>query len=132
MVQLNDISHVRLGVSDMKRAEQFYGEVLGLTLLDRAPDGNELVFGMKNGQQLLILHHTSTPSPRARFFHGPHVAMEASEEDYNQIFPKLKNIEFYWGPNNRKTPWHERPVKTVYFYDPDNNRLQVTVLGSRH
>jgi len=130
MIRLNEISHVRLAVTDMERAEHFYGEVLGLTLLDRSPDGKELVYGMKNDQHLLILHHSATPHPRARFYHGPHVALETTEEDYERIASKLTNVEVYWGPDRHKTPWHERATKTVYFFDPDNNRLQITPLGS--
>lgn len=130
MIRLDEISHVRWAVTDMKRAEQFYGEVLGLTLLDRSPDGNELIFGMKNGQHLLILHHTDTPHPRARFYHGPHVALEVDEEHYDRIVPKLTNVEVYWGPNSRKPPWYEDLPKTLYFFDPDYNRLQILAPGA--
>jgi catechol 2,3-dioxygenase-like lactoylglutathione lyase family enzyme len=128
-IRLNDISHVRLAVTDMQRAEEFYGEVLGMAPLDRSPDGKELVYGMKNGEHCVILHYSPTPSPWTRFYHGPHIAVEASEEDYDAIVPKLTNVEYYWGPNNRQPPWYERTPKTTYFYDPFGNRLQVTPLG---
>jgi catechol 2,3-dioxygenase-like lactoylglutathione lyase family enzyme len=131
MIQLSEISHVRLAVTDMKRAEKFYGEVLGLKLLDRAPNGTELIYGLRNGEHMLILHHSSAQHPRAKYFHGPHLALELTEEDYDRILPQIENVELYWGPNKHQTPWHERALKTVYFYDPDNNRLQLTPLGAR-
>jgi catechol 2,3-dioxygenase-like lactoylglutathione lyase family enzyme len=131
MIPLSEISHVRLAVTDMARAEKFYGEVLGLKLLDRAPDGKELVYGLRNGEHFLILHHSSGQHPRAKYIHGPHVALELAEEDYDRILPQIEKLEVYWGPNKHKTPWHERALKTAYFYDPDNNRLQLTPLGGR-
>jgi catechol 2,3-dioxygenase-like lactoylglutathione lyase family enzyme len=126
-LELEEISHVRLTVTDMEAAERYYTEVLGLVLMGRAPDGNELVYGLRNGEQFLILQHGPAPSPRSKYIYGPHVAVDASAQDYHELRARLDNkyIEYYWGRNNRIPVWHESMDTTVYFYDPDGNRLQV-------
>src|SRR5262249_62359509 len=98
-LRLEEISHVRLTVTDMEVAERFYTDVLGLALVGRAPDGNELVYGLRNGEQFLILHHGPAPSPPSKYIHGPHVAVEASEQDYHAFRGRLDNqyVEYYWG-----------------------------------
>jgi len=126
-LHLEEISHLRLTVTDMEVAERFYTDVLGLALVGRAADGNELVYGLRNGEQFLILHHGPAPSPRSKYIHGPHVAVDASPQDYHEIRGRMDNkyVEYYWGRNNRLPVWHESMDTTVYFYDPDGNRLQV-------
>jgi catechol 2,3-dioxygenase-like lactoylglutathione lyase family enzyme len=126
-LHLEEISHLRFTVTDVDEAERFYTDVLGLALIGRASDGSELVYGLKNGEQFIFLHKGPKSSPRSKYIHGPHVALECSESDYHLIRSRLDNkyVEYYWGRNNRTPVWHESMDFTVYFYDPDGNRLQV-------
>ena len=146
MITYEDISHVGLEVTDLEKAERFYVDALGMELIHR--DQGDLGGGrliMKNGSgQLLFLELVDQLSPRSLFcgpdennvpdpgqsvrFKGSHLAISVtSPEEYDEIYPKLEQHGCYLEGDAlaaRRGPNH----KTVYFYDPFGNRLQLIVL----
>jgi catechol 2,3-dioxygenase-like lactoylglutathione lyase family enzyme len=146
-VQVTDVSHVALEVSDLPLADKFYTEALGLTLLHR--DKGELGNGrtiLKNGSgQLLFLEAVDQLSERSLFcgpdpssapkvgngrpHAGAHIAVSVADDDaYHEIEAKLRAWKVTTDGDVRKA---ERPSGELseYFYDPAGNRLQLIVVS---
>ena len=146
-VQVTDVCHVALEVSDLPLAERFYTEALGLTFIHR--DKGELGNGrtiLKNGSgQLLFLEAVDQLSERSLFcgpdpstapkvgngrpHAGAHIAVSVADDDaYRAMEAKLRAWNVTTDGDVRKA---ERPTGELseYFYDPAGNRLQLIVVS---
>jgi catechol 2,3-dioxygenase-like lactoylglutathione lyase family enzyme len=146
MIEYEDISHLAMEVTDLEAAEKFYREALGMEVICR--DDGELGKGrliLRNGSgQLLFLEKVDELSARSRFcgpdankvpdpgaglrYKGAHLAMSVSSvEEYDEIYKKLEPHGAYLEGDLRAA---ERAPgeKSVYFYDPFGNRLQLIIL----
>jgi len=146
MIQYEDISHLAMEVIDLDRAEQFYGKALGMDVVCR--DQGELGKGrliLKNGTgQFLFLEKVDKLSRRSRFcgpdvnkvpdpgegfrYKGAHLAMSVgSIEEYDEVYSRLEANGAYLEGDLRAA--QRKPgEKSVYFYDPFGNRLQLIIL----
>ena len=146
MISYEDISHLGLEVTDLDRAERFYVDTLGMKLIHR--DEGELGNGrliVQNGSgQLLFLEKVDELSARSRFcgpdtenvpdpgqgvrYKGAHLAISVqSPAEYDEIYPRLEPAGCYLEGDilaHRRAPG----TKTVYFYDPFGNRLQLIIV----
>jgi catechol 2,3-dioxygenase-like lactoylglutathione lyase family enzyme len=149
VISYEDISHLGLEVTDLDRAERFYVDTLGMKLLHR--DKGELGQGrivVQNGSgQLLFLEKVDQLSARSRFcgpdtenvpdpgqgvrYKGAHLAISVqSPAEYDEIYPKLELAGCHLEGDILA---HRRAAgtKTVYFYDPFGNRLQLIIVPPR-
>ena len=146
MIEYEDISHLVMEVTDLAQAEHFYCGTLGLDRICR--DQGELGHGrliLKNATgQLLFLEIVDKLSPRSRFsgpdsnnvpdpgsglrYKGAHLAISVgSIEEYDKIYEALEASEAYLEGDIRAA--QRKPgEKSVYFYDPFGNRLQLIIL----
>jgi len=146
MIQYEDISHLAMEVTDLDQAEQFYGGALGMETVSR--DSRELGRGrlvMKNATgQILLLEKVDKLSQRSRFcgpdakkvpdpgegfrYKGAHLAMSVgSIAEYDEIYGGLECNGAYLEGDLRAA--QRKPgEKSVYFYDPFGNRLQLIIL----
>lgn len=146
MIRYEDISHLAMEVTDLDQAERFYGKALGMEIVCR--DQGELGRGrliLKNATgQFLFLEKVDKLSPRSRFcgpdvknvpdpgaglrYKGAHLAMSVgSIEEYDEIYSGLESNGAYLEGDLRAA--HRKPgEKSVYFYDPFGNRLQLIIL----
>ena len=146
MIQYQDISHLAMEVTDLDRAEKFYGKALGMETVCR--DKGELGQGrlvMRNATgQFLLLEKVNELSQRSRFcgpdvnkvpdpgegfrYKGAHLAMSVgSLDEYDEVYSKLEDSGAYLEGDLRAA--HRKPgEKSVYFYDPFGNRLQLIIL----
>jgi len=146
MIAYEDISHLAMEVTDLDEAEKFYQDALGMEVICR--DGGELGQGrliLKNGSgQLLFLEKVDKLSARSRFsgpdankvpdpgagvrYKGAHLAMSVgSIEEYDEVYSRLEPHGAYLEGDLRAA--HRAPgEKSVYFYDPAGNRLQLIIL----
>ena len=146
-VPVTDVCHVALEVSDLRLAEKFYTEALGLKLLQR--DNGELGNGrtiLKNGAgQVLFLELVDELSERSLFcgpdpstapkvgtgrpHAGAHIAVSVADDAaYRETEAKLRAWNVSTDGDVRKA---ERPTGELseYFYDPSGNRLQLIVVN---
>ncbi len=123
---LRRISHVRLEVTDLELARQWYTETLELEPYEAVPGERQLTFAIGETGQLFIVHEVPTMTRRSHYARGPHVDVKVPIGAFEAFVPRLTNVERYWGPNGHEIPWHEPDPKTVYFYDPFGNRFQVS------
>lgn len=147
-VQVTDVCHVALEVSDLPAAENFYVEALGFVPLHR--DAGELGRGraiVRNGLgQLLILEAVERVSDRSLFcgpdpstapklgsgrpYAGAHIAVSVSDETaYEALTANLRKWNVTTDGDVRAA---ERPTgeRSEYFYDPSGNRLQLIVVAA--
>ncbi len=146
VITYEDISHLGLEVTDLAQAERFYTEVLGMKLIHR--DQGELGKGrivVQNASgQLLFLEAVDKLSPRSRFcgpdesncpdpgqgvrYKGGHLAISVkSPEEYDEVYAKLEPYGAYLEGDIRAAQ-RAPGEKSVYFYDPFGNRLQLIIL----
>ena len=119
------LSHVRLEVTDLAQAEDWYRDTLGLVDSDPVPGDDQLTLAIPESRQLFILRQVPEMTQRSHYSRGPHVDVKVAIGDYDRFVSRLTNIERYWGPFGDRIPWHEPDMQTVYFYDPFGNRLQI-------
>jgi catechol 2,3-dioxygenase-like lactoylglutathione lyase family enzyme len=148
MIRFENISHIGLEVTDLEAARQFYGEILGMQWIQRDP--GELGQGrivLRNGNgQLLLLEKVGELSRRSRFcgpdknkvpdpsgpsrYSGAHLAMSVgSLEEYDEIYARIERAGLFM-EGDILAKERAAGEKSVYFYDPFGNRLQLIILGA--
>ena len=108
-----DIHHVSINVSDVERAEAFYVDVLGLTVLPR-PDlgiaGSWLDAGQ--GRQVHLIESTTIPDDA-----GQHFAFRVDDIDAECAHLTDQGVEL-------AGPFPVGDARQAFFHDPDHNRLE--------
>jgi catechol 2,3-dioxygenase-like lactoylglutathione lyase family enzyme len=131
MLKTRGIAHFTLPVTDLQRSIAFYRDVLGLTLVQSVAG---LAF-FRTGKDHLVLAETpdagKQPSakPTSREVHQAFI-VESPDFDASVTFLASKDIDVVYRD--------ERPDgavfagRSVYFYDPDGNMLELIDLASTY
>src|SRR3954452_10342424 len=123
MFELEGIDHVALGVSDVARSAQWYIEVLGFERW-HAGMWNGVPTFVAKGKTALALFPPRSNAPAPTDEHGGfrlhHLAFRASYAEFlaAQKDLKARGIPFAFSD-------HEIS-HSIYFSDPDGNRLEIT------
>ena len=123
------LSHVVLETINLERAKKFYSEALGLKFIGE--NEAETFFQFPN-QQLLGIKPVAALSDRTkRHGRAVHVAFNVSQQDFDRI---LELIPAMGGANQgdfRAEDGLRAPdERSIYFSDPDTNKLQITAHGA--
>ena len=119
------ISHTVFETRNLKKALTFYLEVLGTA----APIacGNETMIPARNGQMIGLVEVEELSERSKKHGRGCHMAMNVRQEDFDSMVALVERYGGRTQGDNRATdglrPEGER---SIYFFDPDNNRLQIT------
>jgi catechol 2,3-dioxygenase-like lactoylglutathione lyase family enzyme len=125
------ISHVVFETVDLARAKHFYIEGLGLKLLGEYR--GETFFEFANGQMLGLKEVAGLSERTKKKGRACHVAFNVSQDDYDVMLERIPQLggrslgDFRAGDGLR--PPGER---SIYFFDPDTNYLQITALGTEN
>jgi catechol 2,3-dioxygenase-like lactoylglutathione lyase family enzyme len=118
-MKLAGLDHVALSVGDLKRATDWYVEVLGFARMHEGAWGEVPAFVGINGTGIALFPKRKTDSgtidDRIR-----HVAFRATRADFLSAQRELKE---------REIPFHFEDHEishSIYFRDPDGNRLEIT------
>src|SRR3954468_15351418 len=95
---LRRISHVRLEVTDLERARQWYTEVLGLEPAPPVPGERQLTLGVADSGQFFVLREVPQMTARSLFTRGVHVDVKVPVGSYAVAFAHIDNPERYQGP----------------------------------
>ncbi|OGQ23069.1 MAG: hypothetical protein A3C54_04185 [Deltaproteobacteria bacterium RIFCSPHIGHO2_02_FULL_60_17] len=123
--RLECISHTVFETRDLKRAVAFYTGALGTG----APVscGAEVMLPVQSGQMIGLVEVAELSGRTKKHGRGCHMAMDVTQEDYDLM---LSLIESYGGKNQGDPRADDglRPAgeRSIYFFDPDTNRLQIT------
>ena len=123
-IRIKRTGHLVLKVKNLERSKKFFTEVLGLPVVGEAPNGM-LFFSpdVKENHHLLAIRQAEEGArmPDPEQVGMEHVAYElgsfAELQEAYRIF-KENNVKF------RHVVFHGI-TKSIYFYDPDGNMLEV-------
>ncbi len=124
------ISHVIFETANLARAKKFYTEALGLKLIGEVR--GETLFEFQNGQMVGVKEVKELSERTKKKGRACHVAFNVSQEDYDVMLERIPKLEGRSLGDFRATdglrPDGER---SIYFFDPDTNYLQITALGDK-
>jgi catechol 2,3-dioxygenase-like lactoylglutathione lyase family enzyme len=119
------ISHTVFETRDLEKAITFYTEALGTG--DPVGCGNESMIPVQNGQMIGLLEVAELCERSKKHGRGCHMAMDVTHEDFDAM---VTLVERYGGRNQGDNRAEDglRPQgeRSIYLFDPDNNRLQIT------
>jgi catechol 2,3-dioxygenase-like lactoylglutathione lyase family enzyme len=122
------LSHVIFETTDLARANRFYTEALGLK---RAGEiCGETLFEFPNGQMLGVKEVPELSDRTKKKGRACHVAFNVSQEDFESmvsLIPTLggRSLGDFRASDGLRAPGE----RSIYFFDPDTNYLQITALG---
>ena len=128
LAERDGISHVIFETADLARAKRFYMEGLGLKLVGTV--GGETLFEFANHQMLGVKEVAELSERTKKKGRACHVAFNVSQEDFDamlEFIPKLagKSLGDFRSSDGLRPPGE----RSIYFFDPDTNYLQITAAG---
>jgi len=119
------ISHTVFETCNIKKALTFYSEVLGTGVV--IPCGAEMLLPCQNGQMIGLIEVAELSERSKKHGRGCHMAMDVPQEDFDSM---VALVERYGGKSqgDKRADDGLRPEgeRSIYLFDPDNNRLQIT------
>jgi catechol 2,3-dioxygenase-like lactoylglutathione lyase family enzyme len=124
------ISHVIFETTNLGRAKRFYTEGLGLKLFGEVR--GETLFEFQNGQMVGVKEVKELSERTKKKGRACHVAFNVSQEDYDVMLERIPKLEGKSLGDFRATDGLRPPgERSIYFFDPDTNYLQITALGDK-
>jgi catechol 2,3-dioxygenase len=129
MIRPERIGHLVLKVCNLERSRKFYTEVLGLDVMNDAPEIRAvfLASNRRDHHEVALMEvGPDAEAPKENQVGLMHVAFKLRNEDelraaYNEL--KAKKVQIHLTVNHGV-------AKGVYFYDPDGNELELYCDGS--
>ena len=119
------ISHTVFETRDLEKSVAFYVQALGTGAPIRC--GDEVMLPVLNGQMIGLVQVSELSERTKKHGRGCHMAMDVAQEDYDSMLALIE-------ANGGKTQGDKRATdglrpegqRSIYFFDPDTNRLQIT------
>lgn len=122
------VSHVIFETANLARAKRFYMEGLGLKPVGEVR--GETLFEFHNGQMIGVKEVKELSERTKKKGRACHVAFNVSQEDYDVMLERIPKLEGKSLGDFRATDGLRPPgERSIYFFDPDTNYLQITALG---
>jgi len=124
-IHVQGIDHVALNVRDLDKSLKFYTEILGLKVTQREHSKPGIEYFLDCGKSLIGLIQGEEKGPAHHFQDGGvganHVGFRTSPKDFDRIVEELKEqqVPIHFSKKREKS-W------SVYFSDPDGNKLEIT------
>jgi catechol 2,3-dioxygenase-like lactoylglutathione lyase family enzyme len=119
------ISHTVFETRDLNRSIAFYTQALGAG--SPIVCGKETMLAVRSGQMIGLVEVKELSERSKKHGRGCHMAMDVTQEDFDVM---ISLIDQYGGKNQGDSRADDglRPEgeRSIYFYDPDSNRLQIT------
>lgn len=123
-MKLNGIHHIALNVRDLDRAEAFYTDVLGFSVMERFSKGLRHIM-LDTGNSAIALFEapdldTKSSTDLMSETGFMHFAFRADKDQFDAIVEELcLKVDIDEGPVERGNGM------SVYFNDPDGNHLEI-------
>ena len=121
MAKIKKVGHVVLGVREPQRSIKFYTEALGMELVNVLEEMQMafLSFGERDHDIAVIKVPDDQPVGSSGLAHTA-LEIEGGQEQLRELYERLKS----YGAKVEFTADHVL-TKSVYFFDPDGNRLEI-------
>jgi len=128
VIKVRGIDHVAINVKDLNRSLEFYTKILGLSITKREYSKPGIEYFLDCGTSLVGLIQVgagSKPAPthllQDEGVGGNHVAFRVKTTDFDRTVEALENagVKILFSKKREKS-W------SVYFLDPDGNKLEIT------
>src|SRR5262245_23287339 len=121
MIPIRGVYEVAIPVKDLRRAETFYCDVLGLTVGLRDAQRNWLFLRAGGPAGMIVLQEDASEWP------ARHFAFAVNDGDLDQAASTLRThgiavegpVELAW-----------MPARSIYFADPDGHDLELCAAGA--
>jgi catechol-2,3-dioxygenase len=125
MIQLKRLGHVLIKVADVERSKAFYRDLLGFEVVEQDPAHGGVFMSLGEHGHTLDLSPVDDPATAQRLVQNRlgvhHFAFQVdSYEDLKEAYFTLKDH----GIEEIRAVDHVSQ-KSIYFYDPDGNRLEI-------
>ena len=125
MIRIQGIDHVALNVRDLDKSVEFYTKVIGLKITAREPSKPGIEYFLDCGPSLLGVIQAKNLDDAHPFAHeglgANHFSFRIHSDDFELMIKRLEEhgvtIEY---AKKREKSW------SLYFYDIDGNKLEVT------
>lgn len=114
------INHITIRVNDIKRAEEFYGDLLGFELV-RKMGQSMAVYRVGDEDTLVLVEAETSYDPSSRDYRVDHFGFyldSPDEVDELATFFRENEVTVLSGPSNRKRG------RFVFISDPDGNMIE--------
>jgi catechol 2,3-dioxygenase-like lactoylglutathione lyase family enzyme len=129
LAEKDGISHVIFETSNLTRAKRFYTEGLGLRLVGEVR--GEALFEFRNGQMVGVKEVKELSERTKKKGRACHVAFNVTQEDFDSMLDLIPRLEGKSLGDFRATDGLRPPgERSIYYFDPDTNYLQITALGA--
>lgn len=123
------LSHVVFETTNLERSKRFYTEALGLDFVGE--DASEQFFQLPNGQLLAVKPVAALSDRTKRHGRAVHVAFNVNHEDFDRMLELISALGGADQGDFRAQDGLRAPgERSVYFSDPDTNKLQMTASGA--
>lgn len=123
-MKVQSLGHVVLKVSDQDQSEKFYHNVLGLPIVARFESRRMSFFSLGNHHDFAIAAiGNDASSPDEKGIGLQHVAFKIGNK-VDELKTAKQELE---AAGVEVTPVDHGVTKSLYFHDPDGNRLEVYV-----
>ena len=128
-IRVHGIDHVGINVRDLEKSLEFYTKVLGLSITKREPSKPGVEYFLDCGSSLVGLIQGDPKGESHPLKDGGiganHFAFHVHSKDFDAIVEELKarNVPVKFSKKREKS-W------SVYFLDPDGNKLEITAWPS--
>jgi len=115
------INHITIRVNDIKRAEEFYGEVLGFELV-RKMGQSMAVYKVGDEDTLVLVEAETSYDPASRDYRVDHFGFFVESPDRVDelaAYFREEEVTVLSGPSNRKRG------RFVFISDPDGNMIEI-------
>ncbi|GGE25742.1 glyoxalase [Pullulanibacillus camelliae] len=124
MIDIDHLHHVSLAVTDLEKAKQFYGGILGLPELKRPPfDFPGAWYQVGNGQLHLIVHPESKTLRKTDSIDTKDGHMAIRIKDYKKALEYLKGKPV----DIVEKPYSTSGFSQIFCHDPDGNLIELNV-----
>jgi catechol 2,3-dioxygenase-like lactoylglutathione lyase family enzyme len=122
------LSHVVLETTHLERTTRFYSEALGLKPVGE--DQEEIFFEFPNHQMLGVKPVAALSDRTKRHGRAVHVAFNVSQDDFDRMLGLIPALGGANQGDSRAEDGLRAPgERSIYFSDPDTNKLQITAHG---
>jgi catechol 2,3-dioxygenase-like lactoylglutathione lyase family enzyme len=129
LAEKDGISHVIFETADLARSTRFYTQGLGLKPAGEAR--GEILFQFANGQMLGLKEVPELSERTKKKGRACHVAFNVCQEDFDVMLDLIPQLQGKSLGDFRATDGLRPPgERSIYFFDPDTNYLQLTALGA--